>query len=87
MIPSLGELREIVEIAIDSDIAIWELDTNLYSELGMDSIGAVAMVVEIQRRFGIRIPDEEISKLQTPRLILEHLQSTISGQGVAHDVG
>lgn len=73
---SLNELRQIVEIALDSpgtDLTNFGAESNLYTEIGLDSIAAVAMVIEIERRFGVRIPDDEVPQLQTPAAILERL--------------
>lgn len=70
---SKEELKEIIEIALDRELDNFELNFNLYNDFGMDSMGAVVMIVEIQRRTGIKIPDTEIKNLLTPQAILGYL--------------
>ena len=81
------ELKQIVEIAMDQEVAELDENVDLYEELGMDSIGAVAMIVEIQRRCQVRIPEEVVPQLRTPRLLLEYIsaapESTLAEEGVA----
>jgi acyl carrier protein len=81
------EMKQIVEIAMDQEIATLDENVDLYEELGMDSIGAVAMIVEIQRRCLVRIPEEVVPELRTPRLLLEYIraapESTVAEAGVA----
>ena len=76
----MNELREVIEIALDRELHQMELDSHLYEELGMDSIGAVAMVVEIQRRFKIRIDESAIPGLLTPRLLAEYVNRLSNGK-------
>lgn len=78
--PDMQELKEVIEIALDREVAQFGPDTHLYEELGMDSIGAVAMVVEIQRRFRVRIDEAAIPHLLTPRALIDHIGS------VSHDM-
>ena len=69
----IQELKSIIEIALDQELAEISPDAHIYEELGMDSIGAVAMIVEIQRRCGVRIDEKEIPNLVTPQLLLNHI--------------
>lgn len=74
----LDELRQIVEIAMDQEVAEFGMDMDLYEDIGMDSMGAVAMVVEIQRRFRVRLKDEEVPDLRTPRSLLLRINSSLT---------
>lgn len=69
----IQELKAIIEIALDHEIAELPVDIHLYEELGLDSIGAVAMIVEIQRRFHVRIDEKEIPVLTTPQLLIDYI--------------
>ncbi len=70
---SLEALHDIVEIALDREVPELTPDVNLYTDIGMDSFGAVAMVVEIQRKYSVRIPDGEIANLQTPEAVIVYV--------------
>lgn len=73
MTMTLDELKEIVELALDEPVDDLGPDTDFYTDLGMDSIGAVAMIVEIQRRTQIRVGEEVAPTLRTPAALLRHL--------------
>ena len=54
------ELKEIVEIALDRELEDFAMDANFYEVYEMDSLGAVALVVEVQKRYDVRIPDDSM---------------------------
>jgi acyl carrier protein len=68
-------LKEVVEIALDREIDVLTPEMHLYDDLAMDSMGAVAMVVEFQRRFGFRIPDDEAANIRTVADLVALVQS------------
>jgi acyl carrier protein len=70
---TLAEIKQILEIAIDQDLLEITPDSHLYEQLGMDSMGAVAMVIEVQRRFGIRIHETDIPRITTVRELIESI--------------
>ena len=46
------------------------LDSDLSTELGVDSLGRVELVVRLERRFGVRLPSETFAEADTPRDLL-----------------
>jgi len=50
------------------------IDTDLYL-LGYDSLALMEMGARIQQRFGVDIPDEEVTELRTFRTILNRVNS------------
>jgi acyl carrier protein len=78
------EIREVVEIAIDRELDSFDMDTNFYEEYEMDSLGAVAMVVEVQKRYDVRIPDERMPDVRTGnqlKLIIQELHEAATLEG------
>ena len=76
--PSLADIRELTEIALDSfddDIPDIGMDSDLYRDVGLDSMGGVALAIEIQRRFKVRIPEELAPELRTPRQLIDYIVS------------
>lgn len=71
---SIGEIKEIVEIALDRELDEFSMDANFYEAYSMDSLGAVALVVEVQKRFDVRIPDDTMPNVRTG----EQLKATIA---------
>jgi acyl carrier protein len=54
-----------------------QLDTRL-SDIGLDSLGALELVFEIEEAFKVRIPDERVAEFQTLRSGCEFLESLTS---------
>jgi 1-acyl-sn-glycerol-3-phosphate acyltransferase len=51
------------------------LDTPLEEDIGLDSLGRVELMLRIQRRFGLRLPDEAAVGARTPRDLLRAMRS------------
>ncbi|QNP76119.1 acyl carrier protein [Streptomyces roseirectus] len=52
------------------------IDTDLYG-LGYDSLALMELGARIQQRYGVDIPDEEVTELRTFRTILDRVNSSI----------
>jgi acyl carrier protein len=44
-------------------------------ELGLDSLGALELVFEIEEEFGIKVPDERIPELRTVRAVCDGIEA------------
>ena len=55
------------------------LDSTLKS-LGVDSLDAVDLILTIENRFSVHIPDEETANLDTPRKMIAYLDAH-TGEG------
>lgn len=63
--PSDEAIQEIVELAIDKDIPEFTMAGNWYEDYGMDSLGAIALSVEVRKTFNVVIPDERMPDIRT----------------------
>jgi len=61
--------------ALDGDIA----DVP-FAELGYDSLALLEMAAHVQQEFGIRIPDDAIEEMPTPRAAVEYLNRRFAGE-------
>ncbi len=50
--------------------------SNLVSDLGMDSLGVVELLITIEREFNVVIPDENLDKITTVKDIIEFIKQT-----------
>ncbi len=50
-----------------------------FEELGMDSLGSLALVYELEEEFNISIPNEEAMMLRTVRQAIESLRKLLPG--------
>ncbi|ABD13447.1 actinorhodin polyketide synthase [Frankia sp. CcI156] len=55
---------------LDGDFAVQE-----FTELGYDSLALLELAAEIQRRYGIVLPDEQVMELRTPEAVLAAVNS------------
>jgi acyl carrier protein len=68
---------EVVDLHRDEPIDPEQVmpDADFYEDLGLDSLMAVALVIEIQRAFKRKIPENDVSTLRTLRAVHQYLKS------------
>jgi acyl carrier protein len=50
-------------------------ETHFARDLGLDSLDSVDLIMQLEREFGIRIPDEDYEKLTTMQGVLTYLEA------------
>ena len=66
--------EELVE-AINVDEDVITMEANLKDDLGIDSLAAVELSLELETEFDVRIEDDELAKLVTVADIVKLLES------------
>ena len=68
--------ERIIEILTNFGIERSAITDNVHfsRDLGLDSLDTVDLIMQLEQEFGIRIPDEDYSKLTTLQGILNYLQ-------------
>ena len=61
----LAGLKEIIEEVAGIPAATVEMDKNFTDDLDVDSLSMVEVVVAAEERFGIKIPDDQVSGMLT----------------------
>ncbi|RPJ60337.1 MAG: hypothetical protein EHM23_10795 [Acidobacteria bacterium] len=51
------------------------VESNLYTELGLDSLMAIELLLFLENRFGISVPDEKASSFQTVKDVLDVIRA------------
>lgn len=69
------KVKEVLMEAINVDGELIKLESNLKDDLGIDSIAAVELSLELETEFDIRIEDEELAKLVTVADIVNLLEA------------
>ncbi len=59
------------------DISVVTIDSS-FEELGIDSMDAVNIVFEIESKFGVNVPDEEMKNIKSVRDIVEGVQKLVA---------
>jgi acyl carrier protein len=49
--------------------------THFSRDLGLDSLDTVDLIMQLEKEFGIRIPDEDYEKLTTMQSVLTYLEA------------
>ena len=69
------KVKEVLMEAINVDEDMIKMEANLKDDLGIDSLAAVELSLELETEFDIRIEDEELAKLVTVADIVSLLES------------
>lgn len=68
------QVTEILKRFGISESAITD-QTHFSRDLGLDSLDSVDLIMQLEQTFGIRIPDEDYSKLTTMQGVVDYLQA------------
>jgi acyl carrier protein len=60
-----AQVREIIAAISRQDLASVRIDDNLVEVLGVDSLQGLQILAAVEKRFGIRLPDEELIRMRT----------------------
>ena len=69
------KVKEVLMEAINDDEDMIKMEANLKDDLGIDSLAAVELSLELETEFDVRIEDEELAKLVTVADIVSLLES------------
>jgi acyl carrier protein len=61
----LAGIKEIVVEVAGIDASIIAMDKKFSDDLDVDSLSMVEVVVAAEEKFGVKIPDEEVTKMAT----------------------
>jgi act minimal PKS acyl carrier protein len=78
---TLSDLRQILIECAGEDEGIdlsGDIQDTPFTELGYDSLALIETAARIEQRFGVKIPDERIAELETPRGVLELVNSSFA---------
>ena len=73
----LNDVAEILAEVAECDVEDVELDTNLSDDLGISSLMGLEVLVMLERKYAIKLEDENLLKMTTPRKIIEILQENL----------
>lgn len=71
----LEKVKEVLVEAINVDEDMITMEANLKDDLGIDSLAAVELSLELETAFDVRIEDEELERLVTVADIVKLLES------------
>lgn len=76
----LNDVAEILTEVAECDIEDVQLDTNLSDELGVSSLMGLEVLVMLERKYSIKLDEENLLKMTTPRKIMEIISENLEQQ-------
>jgi len=71
------EVRKIIVEQLGVDESQVTPDAHFIDDLGADSLDTVELIMSLEEKFGIKIPDEDAEKLDTVGKALDYIKSHI----------
>ncbi len=69
------QVKSIIVEVLKVDAEKVTLETNLAEDLGADSLDAVDVVMELEEKYDIEIPDEAAQNLKTVQDLVSYIES------------
>ena len=70
----IEEIIEIIAKQLKVDPATITPDTDIIDDLGADSLDVVELLMTIEDKYGITVPDDEVQNLRTIGLMSDYLE-------------
>ena len=71
----IDEIKEVVVEQLSVDAGEVKAESKFVEDLGADSLDVVELVMALEEKFDIEIPDEEAEKIQTVQNVLDYVES------------
>ena len=71
----LEKMREMIAEQLNCDGETIGLDTSFKDDLGADSLDLFELVMALEEEYGLEIPEEELSDVETVGDIIEYLKN------------
>ena len=68
-----AELRRLLSELCRQDVSHLDLDSDLVSELGLDSLAGLRLLAGVEKRFAVRFPDHRLGEFRTLRELLRYI--------------
>ena len=71
----IEEIIQIIAKQLKVDVNEITPDTDIMDDLGADSLDVVELLMTIEDKYGITVPDDEVQNLRTIRLMSEYIEN------------
>jgi acyl carrier protein len=68
------KVKKVIADTLGANESALTPETDLYKDLGADSLDVVELIVNLEREFGVTIPDEKIERMTRVRNFIEHFE-------------
>ncbi len=70
----IDDIKEVVVEQLSVDAAEVKEDSKFIEDLGADSLDVVELVMALEEKFDIEIPDEEAEKILTVQNVIDYVE-------------
>lgn len=71
------KVKEILAEQLDIDPETIEMNSNLQTDLGADSLDAIDIVMSIEDQYGIEVPDSVIENMRSVEDIVSFIENNV----------
>ena len=71
----IDDIKEVVVEQLSVDAGEVKEDSKFIEDLGADSLDVVELVMALEEKFDIEIPDEEAEKILTVQNVMDYVES------------
>jgi acyl carrier protein len=71
----IDDIKEVVVEQLSVDAAEVKEESKFIEDLGADSLDVVELVMALEEKFDIEIPDEEAEKILTVQNVIDYVES------------
>ncbi len=71
------EIMEMIAKQFEIEPQLVSKETNLELDLGADSVDMIMFVIEIENRYNINLPEEELANFYSPKAAVEYLHKRL----------
>jgi len=69
------EVKEVIVEQLNVNADEVKLESNFVEDLGADSLDVVELVMALEEKFEIEIPDSEAEKIQTVKDVVDYIEA------------
>lgn len=73
----INELIEIISKQLKVDVNEITPDTDILDDLRADSLDVVDLLMTVEEKYGVVVPDDEAQNLRTVRLMSEYIENNM----------
>ena len=74
----LDQMKEIIADKLGVDAGKVSLESRFMEDLGADSLGLVDVTMELEDKFDVTIPDEDLPKITTVQAAINYVKEKIA---------
>ncbi len=72
------EIKKLISESLSTDINEIKEDSKFVDDLGADSLDIVELVMSMEKKFDIEIPDEDAQKIKTVGEAIDYISNRVS---------